>query len=456
MSQESQRAREVADRLRALANGETLSPASPNSHGSGEQIAEPLSRITILGKPEPTPPVLDETALYGLAGDIVRAIEPHTEGDPVALLVNTLTMFGSAVGPTPRAMVGATRHRGNLFAVHVGETARARKGTAHNEVERIMALADPGWAARVMGGLASGEGLILAVRDSVWKVKNGQQELADPGVEDKRLLAVEPEFSSVMRVAGRDGSTLSEVLRRAWDGIDLRVMTRTNPLTATSPHISMLGHITKAELLRELSETNQANGFANRFLFGYVRRSKLLPHGGALPESDVSSLANRVGNALSTARRLGTLRRDAETDRAWEAVYPALTAERPGMLGAITARAEAQALRLSFLYALLDGAAEVRRPHLEAALALWQYSEDSAAFIFGEAIGDPVADSILRALRSNGAITQTQLSELFGRNQSAGRLQQALVLLLSLGKVRTWQGESERGGRAPTWWEATG
>ena len=32
-------------------------------------------------------------------------------------------------------------------------------------------------------------------------------KLVDPGVEDKRLLAVEPEFSSVLRVAGRDGNT---------------------------------------------------------------------------------------------------------------------------------------------------------------------------------------------------------------------------------------------------------
>lgn len=33
-------------------------------------------------------PVLDTEALYGLAGEVVRLYEPHTEADPVALLVS--------------------------------------------------------------------------------------------------------------------------------------------------------------------------------------------------------------------------------------------------------------------------------------------------------------------------------------------------------------------------------
>jgi hypothetical protein len=405
-------------------------------------------------RPSPSWPKLDPAALYGLAGDVVRTIAPHTEGDPVALLVNFLAMVGSAVGPSPHARVGASRHRANIFAVHVGETARARKGTAHNETEQLVTLADPDWKARVVGGLSSGEGLIHAVRDPIWKVnKDGQEVLADPGVDDKRLLVVEPEFSSVLRVAGRDGNTLSELVRRAWDGDTLRTMTRASPLCATTPHIALLGHVTAPELVRELSEVYQANGFANRFLFVCVRRSKELPHGGALADPEVSALAGRVKAALDAARRIGTVRRDAETDRVWEVVYSALTAARPGLLGAITARAEAQVLRLSLLYALLDGSPTIRRAHLEAALALWQYAEDSARFIFGDAIGDPVADQILTALRRSGRMTQTQISDLFARNQKAGRLESALTALLAADLVRTWTGEVAS-GRPPTYWEA--
>ena len=40
----------------------------------------------------------------------------------------------------------------------------------------------------------------------------------------------------------------------------------------------------------------------------------------------------------------------------WGAEYGGLTADRPGIYGAVTARAEAQVLRLSLIYALLDEA----------------------------------------------------------------------------------------------------
>ena len=145
----------------------------------------------------------------------------YTEGDPVAILINTLAMFGSAVGRAPHVRVGATRHGTNTFFVLVGKTSRARKGTAHDESLRLVALADPHWKERVVGGLSSGEGLIHAVRDATYKInKDGQAVLDDAGVEDKRLCVVEPEFASVLKVGRRDGNTVTEGLRRAWDGND--------------------------------------------------------------------------------------------------------------------------------------------------------------------------------------------------------------------------------------------
>ena len=49
--------------------------------------------------PEPVPwPTLAQEAYHGLPGNIVRTIEPHTEADPVAVLMNLLSMFGNAIG----------------------------------------------------------------------------------------------------------------------------------------------------------------------------------------------------------------------------------------------------------------------------------------------------------------------------------------------------------------------
>jgi hypothetical protein len=41
-------------------------------------------------------PVLAEAAFHGLAGAIVRTIEPHSEGDPVALLLALHAFFDNA------------------------------------------------------------------------------------------------------------------------------------------------------------------------------------------------------------------------------------------------------------------------------------------------------------------------------------------------------------------------
>src|SRR2546425_8844510 len=96
------------------------------------------------------------------------------------------------------------------------------------------------------------------------------------------------------------------------------------------------------------------------------------------------------------------------------------------------------------IYALLDGTATIRLPHLEAALALWVYAERSVLAIFGDATGDPVADAILRALRREGQLDRTEISALLGRNVHAGRIEEALALLRSYGKASSWT-ESTRG-----------
>lgn len=65
-------------------------------------------------------PTIPEVAFYGLAGDIVKSISPYTEADPVALLINFLTCFGSVVGNRPFVRVGADKHQLRLFSVLVG------------------------------------------------------------------------------------------------------------------------------------------------------------------------------------------------------------------------------------------------------------------------------------------------------------------------------------------------
>jgi hypothetical protein len=389
-------------------------------------------------------PRLRREALHGLAGDVVRAIEPQSEADPAAILMQFLAAAGNIVGTSPACEVESTTHRLNLFAVLVGESSKARKGTSWNHIRNLCGCVDAKWTKeRVTSGLSSAEGLIAEVQD-------------DPeNPRDRRLLIVQAEFASTLKVMSREGNTLSAILRSAWDSDVLRTLVKRDPQTATGAHISLVGHITRPELLRYLSDTEQHNGFANRFQWCSVRRSKCLPEGGRVPPTQMEGLAERLLAVVKWARTCGLLKRDEQARKLWAAVYPKLSEGLPGLLGAATSRAEAQVLRLSAIYAVLDMSAIIRVEHLRAALAVWDYCFESARFIFGDATGDPVADRIREGLETAGAdgMTRTQIRDLFKRHESTERISTALTQLKSLRIA--WKQVVATDGRSVERWHAT-
>jgi DNA replicative helicase MCM subunit Mcm2 (Cdc46/Mcm family) len=244
----------------------------------------------------------------------------------------------------------------------------------------------------------------------------------------------------------REGSTLSPTLRQAWDTGNLRTLTKNSPARATNAHISIIGHITRLEARHELTETESANGFGNRTAWVAVRRSRCLPEGGeAVPIAD---LVERLKEAVEFAKDAEELRRSEEARELWASVYPKLSAGKPGLLGAITARAEAQVLRFSNLYALLDCSVTVEVVHLRAALALWAYCDRSAGWVFESGTGSKNADRILAALKVAGekGLTRLQITnEVFNRHATKFEIDEALRLLHGLKlAVRKLEGTATR------------
>lgn len=411
-------------------------------------------------------PSLDPAALYGLAGEVVAAIDPHTEADPVAVLVNFLVAFGNACDHGPYFPVGATRHYANENALHVGRTAKARKGESLTPVVQALDDAAPSWRSRRVSGLSTGEGLIHAVRDpsepkevTDAKTHATKTVIEDPGVIDKRLCVLETEFARVLRVMARPGNTLSAILRDAFDGRHLQVMTRSKPLEATDAHISILAHITEEELRRELTSTEIANGFGNRFCLFCVKRSKLLPEPEPLEGDAFNQLSLRIAERLNAVSfgQVTRMSRSPDASRRWRQIYEELSAPELGLAGNMLARGEAHVLRWSMNYALTDASAVIEIWHLEAAIALWRYSEASVRYLFGEATGDDIADVIAAELRKRGRMTATQVSELLGRNTSASRIAAAMQMLEQLGRARSVDETRPAGvGRPATVWEWTG
>lgn len=200
------------------------------------------------------------------------------------MLVQLLTAFGNAVGRQPHFEIEGAAQRANLFVLVVGRSAKARKGTAWAHVVKLLKRVDLGWTEKCLASnLSSGEGVMWAVRDQDIKkddATNGQERHWGEIENDKRLLVVQSEFASALRIQRREGNVLSAIVRQAWDGGKLRILTKNSPVEATGAHISIIGHITIDELVWELTATDEANGYANRFLFVCAERSKLLPLGG--------------------------------------------------------------------------------------------------------------------------------------------------------------------------------
>lgn len=368
---------------------------------------------------------MNEAAFYGLAGEVVEFVEPYTEADPAGLLLSFLAGFGAAVGPGPHAIADGARHPARLDVVMVGASSRARKGASWANVRRVLAHSDPHLVSRrVIAGIASGEGLLA--------------ELAGRPEGDRNVLIVEPEMARLLRGAARSAS-LSALLRQAWDGDDLAVLTRRQPIKVAGASVSLIGHITAEELVRRMDATEIANGFGNRILYCWVQRSKRLPLGADIPQDELDLLGVRVGMAIETARTVGRLSFSDDGRDAWHAFYHALDDDVGGVVGALLARAEAQVLRISTTYALLDGSSMIDRRHLEAGIAVWDHCVDTVHRVFGNGQPDHVLATLLAALREAGPVglDGSQQRDLFHRHLEGHRLAAARAELERQGIAHT-------------------
>lgn len=397
----------------------------------------------------PWPEPLSEAAFHGPIGRLAKLIEPNTEADVAAVLLQAIVMVGNVVGRSAHFMAEGTPHFCNEFVGIVGATAKGRKGSSYGQVKAILSPIAPEWASkRTKSGLTSGEGLIFHVRDEIREVKQQKGQMVevvvDPGEADKRMLVVEEELSSAIKAMSREGNTLSGVLRQAWDSpMVLAPMTKNNRITASHPHVSIIGHITRDELLKSLKAVENTNGGTNRFLWGCAKRSKLLPFGGRTTGKAVDEVANDIDCAIGWAQMLTTeITFDAEAAEMWSIVYEQLGDIPAGTIGAILSRAEPHVRRVAMIYAIMDRSHLIRPEHLEAALEIWRYSSDSVRWIFGgidsgETVQSKAAEKIARFIDTKpDGCCRRDIAQYMGGKVKAAEIEFHLSQLLSNGKIR--------------------
>jgi len=428
----------------------------------------PLVDIPVVKIVSIAPPELGEPAYHGPAGEFLRAVAGYTEATDAAVLAHFLPAVGMLAGPKVHVWSGGPQPaRVNVCVV--GPTNTGRKGTSFAPVDLLMGqvCGSEFWSRQRPSGLSSGEGLIVAVADKEEKDEDGNIVIEPV---EKRLFVPEQEFSRVLINIGRDGNVLSQVIRSCYDDGNLATLT-VNPRRASGAHILIVGHITQEELKDTLTSLDMANGFGNRFLWFHVRSTKVMPKTQPIPSKAFEPFKAQL-RAIFT---LGTeqkkdhaLKLDAAAEKLWAEVYTnRLRQDLPGLGGAMVARGAPMVVRLALIYALLDCLRKkptllvphaldlkslvIRPEHLNAALAVWDYCEQSAQQLFKNRSGDPLGDKMLQLLAA-GPMTRQELNKHMSNHQKANA-GPTLAKLEAAGRVRKRKESATGAGRPAEVWE---
>lgn len=421
-----------------------------------------LEKVAQDSAPPAVVPQISPTAFHGLAGAIVSAMDPVTAADPAAMLFQLLVMVGNAIGPNAHWRVGAEKHFLNLYCAVIGPTGAGKKGTSLNTVQQFVNEADGPWKLRIKGGLSSGEGVVHHVRDPVIsKSRTGETMPLDHGEPDKRMMVIQRELGSVFAVMERQGNTLRDMLLEAWDGGVLETTTKNNPERATGAHISVIGHSTPERMKKNMTWEEAENGLANRFLYCWSLNKKRLPEGGNITHFERNRLVVALKRAIECGKLTKEMNFTTEAQAAWgmngvdnpASFFDRLEKLPPGVPGMILQRGIPQVRRIACIFAILDESQMVEVCHLEAAMAVWDYCAQTVMHIFGEEIGNKMAENILALLREreDEGIKQSEFYDMWGKTKNATEIKPALSVLEKHQKAFSRKAQHTVGRPAVVW-----
>jgi hypothetical protein len=304
-----------------------------------------------------------------------------------------------------------------------------------------------------VSGISSGEGLIKEVEDPTPEdldlvesitALTGTPAAIDPDlIGDQRRFVIETEYANLMTRSARSGS-LSGVLRQAWDGDDLKTRTKRGSMTATRPHIAVLGHISPGEFRDMMRAKELAGGSYNRYLILHVHQVQSLPNGGDVDMKELKACAKELAYNAAWFNQGDDflITRTKEAGEYWaEYLYEAIARENPEdeTLAQFTARRAPYTLRLAALYAIADGRKQIGVRDLKAADALFRYSMESAEYTFTQSRArsevPPVTDPLARALHQAGddGLSISEIRDIVGKGRPRPEIN-AMLLDLPVGE----------------------
>jgi hypothetical protein len=367
-------------------------------------------------------PAASPGIFHGALGEIALDLAEGSEADPIGIYASLQGTASVLIGAGPYVKID-TRHPLLIWPLLMGRTGGGRKGTAGDLAHEVARAGCPDVEGLKDSGLSTGEGLVMRIRD---RDEDGHDETTG-GTDEKRLLVVEEELGSVMAALMRRDSRLAGIMKEAWMGRRLAVLTK-QPYWASSSHVVVLGHVTPREFRARVHAVDLASGLWNRFMPVYTERRKLV----AMPDGIADDKLAGFGKSFAQCVEAATMKRgiglDAGAARTWhDEIYPRLAepADEDSLVADFVQRAAPYTRRLAALHAALDGERRTaNEADLSAAFAQVRYSIASAAYALDPAPHDVRLDKMLRAVMEAGAagIDRTQASALFSGHAKKAEL----------------------------------
>lgn len=405
----------------------------------------------------------------GLLHDIASACSEKSEAVPVAVAINVLVRMSALVGPMLYLQIGDERRLLNEFVLMVGPTGLGKGASNHGparifkRVEELLELDlqnqfQSGRSQGInqyshlkvhTGGLSSGEGLAASLDDG--------SEGDAKAVTDKRLVVFESEFSNTMSMHQRAGNTITMVLRNAFDGVDIKPMTKRDKVCVSNPYLCLMANITASELnSHEQSKHLAYNGMLNRFLILWQQPVKEIAFPDPMPDKQVDFFASLLAERIMQARnyshethwkKVNGLARPVSLSesaiKVWEKEYGRLL-NRPDcdLVMILTRRHRLHALIIASLLAILDKRLQINADDITSALSWCEYSRKSVVYIFNVMKKQTDTQVLYRLSRKalyaiailnkkNHQCTATDLYHWFQRKVKREQLHGALELLLN-------------------------
>lgn len=371
-------------------------------------------------------------AYIGPLGEFILKLAPDIEPCKESVLIQSLIMLGNLCDKKFYKDISGSKLYTNQFALILGQTSKARKGTSKRIVEHLFKTA---WAddleVRIKRGLSSGEGLIFSLRDPVYGIredKKGEQKtiLLDQGVENKNAIFYEEEFTRVLKNSKRDTNNITEVIREAYDSGNLSVLTKNDPVTASNTNVSIIAQSTIEEFRNVLKGVDCDNGFYNRFLFCKASRANVIPHPLKLSEIDgyrnfvvqLSKIKTFIKHSNETEMSYSL-----EAMKLWERLYLE-TAYSNDINGNLKGRSEDQLQKIAMIYAISECNETIDHRHLLAAKAIVDYGHQTIDQVFNDHIKKKSPEfKIIKRLEQNSPMPRSLImKEVFRNNISANEL----------------------------------